>query len=87
MTNILEVEKAKNGNSCCWKCGRIIFKDTTRLVLSGNYRGHSTKSFMCPDCGMEYVKEEADFVTNIYGQLRGSYVSDIQIETVPNLIN
>ena len=82
MTNILEVEKAKNGNSSCQKCHRIIFKDTTRVVLGGDYNGHPTKSYLCPKCALEQVEDELVFLTKIQGQLRGSFVDDMQINLV-----
>jgi ribosomal protein S27AE len=82
MTNISVVEKAKNGNSHCSKCGRIIFKDTTRVVLSGDYNGHPTKKYLCPKCGLEVVEDELVFLTKIQGQLRGSFVDDMQINLV-----
>jgi len=82
MSNIQEVEKAKNGNSCCSKCGKIIYKDTTRVVLSGEYRGHPTKKYLCPKCALEEVEDELCRLTKIQGQLRGSFVDDMQINLV-----
>lgn len=82
MPNIYQVEKAKNGNSCCTKCGKIIFKDTTRLVLSGDYKGHPIKHYMCPKCALEAVEEELVSLLIIQGQLRGSFVDDMQINLV-----
>jgi hypothetical protein len=65
MINILRVEKSPNDRACCFNCGKILQKGTTRVVFDGTYFNHPSLKYACFTCGLEEIKKDKDAILKL----------------------